>query len=432
MAASPGLSLVSPLRLWAVSNILLVAFMGSSWLSSYKLAAQDNLRLAQAQAQTLTKSAYEDLKARRFRDFVEGIGAEFGDLYVRVSIGAERFEFGQESGHPDCGRVDFPLAGASADGQAHVAVCRPFRFALWPFFVIFGSYATISGLYLLVARRLDRSATVALAGLLRESGVEVDARDGLLGIGSRIRSVREQLDASRRRERELAGAEARAQLAEQVAHDLRSPLAALQHLAARATIRTKGESGLFRSSVGRLSGIAEDLLGRHRRSNSADTARPAPVPLWPLIEASVAEKRLELHARPSVRLELTGRATTEKAEAAVDGVQFQRVLSNLLNNAVEAMGGEGGCVSVGLTVKGARVILRVEDDGPGFSADIAAKAGRRGTTLGKEGGNGLGLHYASQAVESWAGRLAFGSKPGAGAAVVIDLPASSPRLAAAS
>lgn len=430
MAASSRLSLVSPLRLWAVSNVLFIVIVGSSWYTSYRLTAADDQRLATVQAQTLTKSRFDDLRNRRFRDFVEGIGGEFGNLYVRTSIGGETFEFGQLPLRRHCGLASYQLFGSGPEGRADVTVCRPFVFAVWPILVVFTAYLVISGLSLAYIRRLDRHATEALAGFLRDSGVEVDAGRGLIGIMAEIRGIREQLDHARQREQALAGAQARAELAEQVAHDIRSPLGVLLRVLGSSDVPVGDDAPLVRGAVARIRGIADDLLATYRAAGKGPdgagrvrrwTLREA-VPVWPVLDALIQEKRIELRGRPQVSLRLLPFVSKEQAFARIEPVQLQRVVSNLVNNSAEAINDQPGMVTVALSCDGGRLRIRVEDDGPGIPSAILAKLGARGETHGKEDGAGLGLFHARRTVEAWGGSLELASEPGKGTTATLVLP----------
>lgn len=206
-------------------------------------------------------------------------------------------------------------------------------------------------------------------------------------------------------------------MAAQVAHDIRSPLAALG-AAAKGLELPADQRALIDGAVGRMQGIADDLLQRYRGPSAAPAgARPAVSGLAGLIEQVLAEKRLQLKA--GVKLEFDGGGTGLKA--LVVPKEFQRLISNLLNNSLEALEGRG-TVLVRLSAAGGKVLVEVKDDGRGIPPEILAKLGQKGETHGKAGGSGLGLYHARAAAEAWGGSLTVGSAPGKGTGVVIALP----------
>ncbi|MDO8802815.1 MAG: HAMP domain-containing sensor histidine kinase [Elusimicrobiota bacterium] len=209
-------------------------------------------------------------------------------------------------------------------------------------------------------------------------------------------------------------------LAAQVAHDIRSPLAALG--AAAASLELPAEQrALISGAVDRMRGIADDLLGRYRGPGAGPAVKAGPqvCALAELIAQVIAEKRLQ-HKDGGVKLEF--KAGAEEIKAAVEPKEFQRLLSNLLNNSVEAFDGPGA-VTVSLTARDGRVLIEVKDEGKGIPPGILAKLGQKGETHGKAGGNGLGLYHARTSVESWGGNFRIGSEPGKGTTVAIELPA---------
>lgn len=420
MAPPPRLTLISPLRVWLAFNALFVVLVASSWYSSYRLAAADNQRLVASQARTLVKSRFDDLRARRFRDFVEGIGQEFGDHYVRVSVGGDAFQFGTPPQQGHCSESSHPLPGA-ADG-VRVTVCRPFHFSTRPVFGVLAVYLVIAGLSLALVRRLERRTTTTLVEFLRDSGVELDPGRDLVGLLADMRDIRARLDQAKDQERQLRDARVRAEVAEQVAHDIRSPLSALDAAAAATASLPEWERSLIRDAVAQARAIADDLLQRYRAAGRG-AAEPATVqPLAALVEAAVAGKRLELRSRPGVELAASIEPTAHQLHARVQAVEFQRVLSNLLNNAVEAMDDRPGRVLVQLAGSREWVAVAVCDDGKGIAPDAMPGLGARGASHGKAGGSGLGLHHARSCAESWGGRLELASTPGKGTTVTLLLP----------
>jgi len=88
--------------------------------------------------------------------------------------------------------------------------------------------------------------------------------------------------------------------------------------------------------------------------------------------------------------------------AAVDPIEFKRLLSNLITNAVEALDGAGSVV-LKLRPLESEVELTIQDTGKGIPPQILSSLGRRGVSYGKAHGSGLGIYHAKNAIESWGG-----------------------------
>jgi signal transduction histidine kinase len=226
------------------------------------------------------------------------------------------------------------------------------------------------------------------------------------------------LGKAARLESELAVSKAVSDMAAQVAHDIRSPLAALDGALKDLSALPAEQQALARGAMGRIGEIANDLLENYRKPGAKAAAAIEPQDLATLIAPVLAEKRAQYAARPEIKIDFTSAA----ARAGVQPAELRRIVSNLVNNAVEAFE-KGGRVAVELARLDGHVHLKITDDGKGIPPEVLAKLGQKGGTHGKAGGTGLGLYHARTAVESWGGTFRIDSKPGAGTAVTIELPA---------
>ena len=102
-----------------------------------------------------------------------------------------------------------------------------------------------------------------------------------------------------------------------------------------------------------------------------------------------------------------------------------RVLSNLVRNAAQAIEMADGTVSGEIRVKahreGRKVIVDVQDDGPGVPAKARENLFKAFQASTKKGGTGLGLVIAAELVQAHGGTLAFVESE-AGAIFRIELP----------
>jgi signal transduction histidine kinase len=98
-------------------------------------------------------------------------------------------------------------------------------------------------------------------------------------------------------------------------------------------------------------------------------------------------------------------------------------LANLLDN-VRAHA-PGARVEITADRRGSSVIVVVDDDGPGISADerdLVLLSGGRGSAAGP--GTGLGLHTAAAAMAGQSGTLQLTERPGGGTRAILTLPAA--------
>lgn len=102
--------------------------------------------------------------------------------------------------------------------------------------------------------------------------------------------------------------------------------------------------------------------------------------------------------------------------------QLVQVILNLLQNARDAIGNEGGLITLGVTRTDDGVCIVVEDDGPGISDDEQLRIFDPFYTTKGAGGMGLGLSLSQSIVDGHGGRLGVVSKPGEGARFTVWLP----------
>ncbi len=212
-----------------------------------------------------------------------------------------------------------------------------------------------------------------------------------------------------------------------VSHDLRTPLMAIL-TAAGALSRP----GLVLEESDRTDLLATVLAETNRLdrlvSNLLELSR---------LEAGVAGPRTELVLVDELILgSLDGLgADTARVDVAlpddaaavrVDVLQVQRVLANLIENALK-YSAHAKRVNIRVATTSTEVLIRVIDHGPGISRSDSERvfaAFHRGGTSERVNGSGLGLAIAAGFAEANGGRVSLESRPGQGATFVLALPVS--------
>jgi signal transduction histidine kinase len=113
----------------------------------------------------------------------------------------------------------------------------------------------------------------------------------------------------------------------------------------------------------------------------------------------------------------------EPAEIEVDPMRLQRVLQNLVSNAVQALNSRpGGRIDVRAWVRDSILYLSVRDNGPGIPAEIKDRIFEPFATHGKTGGTGLGLAIVNNVVAAHRGKITFETQAGQGTEFLIRIP----------
>lgn len=223
---------------------------------------------------------------------------------------------------------------------------------------------------------------------------------------------------------------AMANVASQVSHDIRSPLTALNMILSQTNAFPEQSRILVRQAVNRITDIANSLLYQNKKQTqtSEDNNRLEFNMLSSLVDSLVSEKRIALRDKTNIHIE----ARLDKSYglfSKINSIEMKRLVSNSINNSVEALGINIGLIEVILNSLNDQVILTIKDNGKGIPPEVLQKLGAKGITHGKEGtesGSGLGVYHAKQTIESFGGTYEIQSKVGAGTSVIITLKKEEP------
>jgi nitrogen fixation/metabolism regulation signal transduction histidine kinase len=213
---------------------------------------------------------------------------------------------------------------------------------------------------------------------------------------------------------------------ERVIHEIKNPLTPVG-LAAE-TLKTawardpKRFASVFPSAIDMILGAVSDLkqlIGEFSRFSRLPAMR-----LERLDPNSLVLDALAPYTRtPPEELRVKVQLAADAPEVDADADQIKRVLLNVINNALEAMGETGGALRLFTQREQGGVTIRIEDDGPGVE-DVERIFEPHYTTKVK--GTGLGLAIAKQIVEEHGGTIRAESRPGHGTSVRIYLPCAPP------
>ncbi len=224
-------------------------------------------------------------------------------------------------------------------------------------------------------------------------------------------------------------ADQKAQQAAQVAHDIQSPLTALNLALGDSENLSEPNRILARGAVNRIHDITNQLMlrGRRKTANREQAIDPeSPCLVLSLVQEIVSERRIQYRARDGISIQFEHGQDSYGLCAKIHRVEWMRVVSNLIGNAVEAIGEGNGTVKVSLSGTSKEVLLGIEDDGCGMSREELERLREVGGTFNKKGGSGLGLSHARKWVERWNGKVSISSQPGKGTSVQLKLPRCKP------
>ena len=219
-----------------------------------------------------------------------------------------------------------------------------------------------------------------------------------------------------------------------VSHELRTPLTVVQGLGSTLEQRwddldaARREDLLRRidANADRLATMVTRLLDTSQLSRGALQVTPVEVRLGPWLRATI-DRLGELLSEHPLELEVAPRVAI-----TVDQELFQHVADNLLVNLVRHTPA-GTRARLRAVEDGDRVMVELEDDGPGIDArdlpHVLERFYRGGDTSHRVStrGLGLGLALAAEVVRAHGGRLTVGESDSGGARFRFDVPRAAPR-----
>jgi signal transduction histidine kinase len=222
-----------------------------------------------------------------------------------------------------------------------------------------------------------------------------------------------------------AGLAQAGRVATQAAHDIRGPLAALRAALGLGRINSPSSLRLVSTAVSRINSIAEELM----QVGQSPNLEKEPLPLVRVdraIEAVILEKQLQYSLRKEVSIvQETGSGTIVYVRIGAN--VLHRMISNLLDNAVEALNESGGSVRVQILEEDGRVAVSIADNGRGIDPATLQKIGRRGfstKTRRSQTVAGLGVYGVMQELKRIDGSLCFKSVVNEGTEATLRFPVS--------
>jgi signal transduction histidine kinase len=203
------------------------------------------------------------------------------------------------------------------------------------------------------------------------------------------------------------------EMALQVSHDIRSPLAAINQL--KDELENKENFEVFENAIKKINLIADNLLNFDR----GELTHFEVVEIVELIRTTIRLKEIEK------KISIAFTTNVKTINVKISAIDFSRVFSNLINNSIDAKKSDVQIsVQVDLTLHNDFIELKIIDNGIGISEAKLKDIGKQKSINYQKNnsGNGLGLTSAFKILKAWNSSLEITSTHNIGTIVKINIP----------
>ena len=289
-------------------------------------------------------------------------------------------------------------------------------------------------LVIIIAARGSRRLSEPLRRLAEVAGrITGGRRNARLGpmrdyearqVGIAFNRMLDELETGQRKLANAASLAAVGELSSSVVHEMRNPLSSV-----KINLQALGRRVKDDPAYSELAGIALEQAVRLERLLTELLRFGKPLELHPEnVDLQTLAAEVAAVLDPQIReknISLKGLEDLREVRVQADPEHLKRVLTNLVENAVEVSPAGGRVeLSAGHTQSGVR--LTVRDYGPGVAPENREQIFRPFFTT-REKGTGLGLANVRKIIEAHGGTVELESSPGQGAAFTVRLPSAEVR-----
>jgi signal transduction histidine kinase len=208
----------------------------------------------------------------------------------------------------------------------------------------------------------------------------------------------------------------------QIAHDIRSPLACLRMFIASCNGLLPRDQNVLQAIISNIEAIANSILGHCSLGTQSNQVTSSSIECISLLGNIVAAKRVEYQAS-KVQFKYEVSQAKKPVYIAVNSVDFNRMLSNVINNAVDALDGWDGEVSIQVQADTEIVKIIIQDNGKGMPREVINKIlNKEAITMGKSNGHGIGMAQVNNVLTRYQGKLSIDSVQGQGTTITLNFP----------
>lgn len=207
----------------------------------------------------------------------------------------------------------------------------------------------------------------------------------------------------------------KAEIAREVRHNLRTPLAALMRIPQRLPSTLSNEKDLLDVTITQI----KELVSKLDESKPTDLAKSQDTQIYDTLLSARQEIKEIIPSKIDFKFEIEDMISSD----LVVHIPFElrALLSNMVLNSVEAIENHGSIV-VRAIESTSHIVISISDTGIGIPSEIIPRLFEKDFSYRKAKGSGIGLYHAKTFISKWGGNIQVESIDGSGTILKISLP----------
>jgi len=284
----------------------------------------------------------------------------------------------------------------------------------------------------ILSRRLVRNIEKAVARVRSIKGksdlsqrIALNGKDEVTYLTGEFDNLLESMEKSRTTVIEAERVQAKVQMARDIAHNIRSPILAIEMMLPTLLGMPERMKRVLRNSVKEIKGLSEKLSQKNETGHFDLKSKVCDSDLIFLpvfLEEIINQKQIEYSEKQNLEISFKNYGELSNDFVKVESLELKSIISNLINNSIESYDSLGGPIEVSCFDDDSNCVIEISDQGAGIPAEYLNRLGKEQITFKGQRGRGIGLMHAFQTIKSWKGSVNISSNVGIGSKVQILLP----------
>jgi signal transduction histidine kinase len=241
-----------------------------------------------------------------------------------------------------------------------------------------------------------------------------DNVEGVIGLAVDLTAVKQLQQLAKQKEMQ--------RLAGQIAHDIRSPLLTLSMLLNRnCSILPEKDHIAFRNVIANIDYSLNSLLEKYHKNEDFSVKEEDYICVRLGLQEMVNNKK-SLNMSKDITFNYKCNPPQDFTFIKGNYSSFCRMISNLLDNAVEAIGDRKGFIDVDFIIKDQLIEICIKDNGKGMPQNIINKITSGISVTGKKAGHGIGMQQITDTLQATNGKMSVKSTENVGTEITLTFP----------